>query len=237
MTEPQSDFGTRQSALALGGALMGAFALVVSGGLFGLSVIAPSPFVLLWPVLMFPFAVAAAVMGFVGRRRALAEGIAGARAGVIALVLAGVTLVGVLPLALGSGIPRFRAFQLENRENEAKHNLSRIRMGAVSARLNSSTLGFPQGDSGWTPARPPSTERYRIGEGDWSDEPWASLDFTPSTAHFFQYRYRALGPGQGVVLLARGDLDGDGEMVTFTSTLSPDGTLVGPVHRSSENVR
>lgn len=204
------------SWLALGGFLLSIFAFVCATTVLVLSIIAPTPILLLLTFLFGPIAAMGVGLGWVGRRRARKHGCRGRALGALAIAGGGATLLVVLPLAATMGVPGFRKYQLEVREQQAYDFLSQIRMGAISHRYQSGARVFPAGDSGWVPTEPPTAQRYPYAAALWTEEPWASLDFRPSAAHFHQYRYRSLDDGRGFEASARGDIDGDGRMATYT---------------------
>ncbi|MEO1230203.1 MAG: hypothetical protein AAFZ18_14975 [Myxococcota bacterium] len=211
------------SRLALGGLLLGAFATLGAAGLLVVSRLSPNPLFLILPALFIPMGGAAAAMGWLGARRSVGgDGAARMRgrglgmAGVGLGLLAGLVIA---PVTIASGFPAFRRYQLESREQQALHFISQLRMGAMSHRHENGGTSFPRGDSGWIPEAAPTPRRYPYRAELWTTEPWSSLDFRPSAAHFHQYRYRDLRDGAGFVVAARGDLDGDGQWATYTATV------------------
>lgn len=249
------------SLLALGGCLLAGFALIGATGTLMIALLGPTPLLLALPFLFGPLALAGGVLGFVGRRRAgraraprapsseetgalhrdpaqvganeAAAPRTGRTLGLVAVVFAAITLFGVLPVAISLGYPRFRAFQLESREQQALDFMTQIRMGAMSHQHEGRDGRFPAGDTGFVPAAQPTSGRYPYDAALWKQEPWTSLDFAPSAAHFHQYRYHSIENGRGFVVQARGDLDGDGRLATYTLTVrvEPDGQVIreGPV--------
>lgn len=230
----------RVSSLAVGGLALAIFALLMSASTLVLSRIAPGPLLLLWPFLFAPLALAGGAMGFVGARRVARapDRLQGRGIGRAAIAVAVLTLAGVIPAAVGLGVPEFRRFQMKSRKQQALHFLSRIRIGAMSFRHDSGDRRFPLVATDWVPAGSPSPRRYPYDATLWGREPWASLDFAPSAAHFHQYRYRPFDEGRGFVAQARGDLDGDGVFATLTSTVwfRTDGQVVqtGPTQNPSD---
>lgn len=240
MNQPETK--SKLSLAAVGGVGLAGFAVFAGLGLWALSVAAPNPMFLVLPVILFPMAVAGGVLSGVGLRAARREPDRwrGRRWGQTGLGLGAAAALVILPGTIATGLPRFRAYQLESREQQALHVLSRIRMGAMSHRHEGRGRRFPLGSTGWTPAAAPTSKRYPHRPELWADEPWTSLDFVPSAAHFHQYRYRAGEDGQSFVVQARGDLDGDGRLATYTATVVvlADGRVDarGPV-RSPEDER
>lgn len=209
--------GASLSKLSLGGLLLGLFAVVGAAGLSVLSRLSPSPLFLVLPGLFIPLGLAAAAMGFVGMRGS--EGAWSKRLGGVGMVFGLLAGLGLAPATIATGIPGFRRYQMESREQQALHFLSRLRMGAMSHQHERGDGTFPSGDTGWTPRADPTSRRYPYQSELWDEEPWLSLDFRPSAAHFHQYRYRSLEEGRGFVIAARGDLDGDGGWATYTATV------------------
>ena len=138
---------------------------------------------------------------------------------VMALVLSLYTLLGACPAAVLRSLSAYRALQLQGRQQQAVALLTRLRMGVISDRHERRRKVFFEADSGWVPPKLPTARRYPYTPSDWEAEPWKSFDFKPSASHFHQFRYRSFDEGQRVILQARGDLDGDGQLTTYTATV------------------
>ena len=218
--------GSDRRSLALGALVLSSLGFLVASGSLAVYAASESPLILVFPFLSAPLSLGGGILGLVLLRRGSARG-PGRRIAWGAALVSASTLFGILPATVGVGLPGFRTHQLASREQQAFHFLSRLRMGAVSYRHEQGSKRFLEADSGWTPTPLPSSVRYPYDPAIWAREPWVSLDFAPTAAHFHQYRYRGLPDGSGFVVAARGDLDGDGEMVTYTSTVhyAPDGGL------------
>ena len=227
-----SERGDR-SLLAVGGVALAVLSLVGASGILILYLLAPAPILL---VLELLFALLAPVGSALGAAVAARGPGPNRRWGWLAVGLASAVWLGVVPAAVALGLPRFRAFQLESRQRQAAHNLSRLQVNARSVFRDRGA--FPAGDSGWVPGGPPATDRFDVDPATWDRPPWRELEFTPAAAHFHQYRYRRLADGSGFVLSARADLDEDGRVATTTSTTRVDGrgrmSTTGPDRRPDD---
>lgn len=135
-----------------------------------------------------------------------------------------VIIVGILAAI---AIPTFSRFILRARTSEATSFLQEIRAREETYRADN-------GQYAATPANPSSVPRGSIGTFDATSGAWVQLGARPGTQGTrFQYQVTAGGPGSGVGDIpnfaqndfwymgrAVGDLDGDGNQVTF-ETYSP----------------
>ncbi|MBX2811068.1 MAG: hypothetical protein KTR25_04640 [Myxococcales bacterium] len=201
------------SWFARGGLGLCVVALVLAVLHVQLAAIDAQALVLVMLILSVPLSVTGASLGgtaFLRQRR---------REGAAAVLVSVVHLVGLMSWGLPYSLRQFRLQQLDGRKKTGLDLLARLRMAAVSYRHETGASRFLDGASAWTPSRSPSTQRYMYAQELWQDDPWIRLGFTPHVAHFHQFRYQSLAQGQGFVVQARGDLDGDGQLATYTSTV------------------
>lgn len=67
-------------------------------------------------------------------------------------------------------------------------------------------------------------KRYQSTFADWSTSPWIELRFTMGQAQYYAYSFEASGQGKEAkaTAIAHGDLNGDGNLSTFSLTVAPD---------------
>lgn len=211
MTEPQ-----KAGPLAWGGLLLSGFGLFGAAAVLLIYLAAPNAVLLVMEALFALMALAGGVIGGLG----IARGGRSRPVGAATVAATAAVWLGVVPATVHFGLPRFRAFQMDSREAQALHNLDRLKMGAISHHHMDGT--WPKGDTGWVPEAPLSDRRYTVVTSHWQGPPWTDFDFVPAAAHFHQYRVLALPSGQGVDIMARGDLDGDGAFAITTLRVETD---------------
>lgn len=213
MTSPQTTTYSETAWFASGAFALTLFALLLAGALIGVTAVQPQPLVL---VLFFLSAALSLGAGGIGAWMAYRHQL---RLGRAATVITLIHLLVMLPVGGRFGFQKFKAYRLEQRNEQGLYLLSQLRMQALSLRHELPSRRFLDIDTGWAPSARPTHQRYTFDARLWIASPWEPLDFIPSTAHFHQFRYRALEHGQGFVVQARGDIDGDGQLVTHTSTV------------------
>lgn len=201
--------------LAQGGALLSLFALGASSALLLVYLVfAPNPVLLVLEVLFGLFAPVGTLLAVLGARN---HGLQ-ARPWIWASAIAtGLVWGVVLPTLLVVGIPRFRAYQRDVRQEQALHNLSKLKRDCIAYghdRLRQAQVPFPETDTGWVPEGLPGPKRFVVQAQLWMQAPWRQFAFIPAMAHFHQYRYQGLDAGRGFKISARGDIDGDGRLAT-----------------------
>lgn len=102
------------------------------------------------------------------------------------------------------------------RRSEAELNLDAIKKSAKIYFVE--TAGYPVAKVGLTPAQPccgpGGRTKCEANAANWHGVPaWDVLDFEITEAHYFQYSYES--DGKTYVARAVGDLDCDGDTVTF----------------------
>jgi len=134
----------------------------------------------------------------------------------------------------------FATYQAKSMASEAKINLSMISTGVRSAfaeeRPSADGLTMTTGHLPPTTTMTPEAGvccKQPKGEcpvdmGDWSQEGWTQLDFTPRAPH--RYSYQIVTEGQEVTVRAQGDLDCDGKLSTYdlVGTVSGDDLIFSP---------
>jgi type II secretory pathway pseudopilin PulG len=79
---------------------------------------------------------------------------------------------------------------------------------------------------------PPSVDdirgkKYQSTQADWAASPWHELQFSIPQPQFYAYSYVSEGAGSTAkaTALAKGDLDSDGNVATYSITVTPDATF------------
>ena len=133
------------------------------------------------------------------------------------IVLGIVGAVMVLGILAAVAIPSFLDYQRKSKRGEAELNLNAIEKAAL--RAFAENAAFPTGTAGPTPATPccmDSTRRCQPEPAVWFNGPWTELDFEMTRPHFYQYTYQGAPDGSSFTATAIGDLDCDGQTVTYT---------------------
>ncbi len=129
-------------------------------------------------------------------------------------------LVSMLGVLLAVGVPAFLRYSEHAKTVEAPRTLQRIH-AAELAYYHSSAEAGPQGT--FLAARPlpgvPTARRFPADATVWSGAAdWAALGFVLDHAHFYRYEVLAPAPHEGFSAVAQGDLNGNGNVSTFTRT-------------------
>ena len=125
----------------------------------------------------------------------------------------------VLAILAAVAIPSFLDYQRKAKRSEAELNLRAI--GKAACAYFAENAQYPEASGGPIPAEPCCMQpghRCQVDPAPWMREPWQSLDFELTAPGFYRYAYTAAPGGQGFTATATGDLDCDGEEVTFTIT-------------------
>jgi hypothetical protein len=133
----------------------------------------------------------------------------------------GGTLVGAGILS-AVAIPAFTRYTRQSKTAEAMQYLSQIAL-ALSTELN-----MAQGNRQRrrlsaippTPAEVPGEDPYPADPARWQAPGWRAIRFSIETSHRFQYRVDV--EGRCYLVVASGDLDGDGVRSTFSRSVCPD---------------
>ena len=125
---------------------------------------------------------------------------------VIGLVVAVVCAVPVIGILAAIAIPNFIKYQHRAKESEARANLA-----AIAAMENAHFA-----EHGRYLTAPPTPRQVPRGDSAQQvsfDGPWKELGFEPFGKVRYQYEVRASGTGERAVatVIARGDVDGDGQ--------------------------
>jgi hypothetical protein len=135
----------------------------------------------------------------------------------------------VVACALAAIVPScIRSIRM-SRTAEATENLDRIARAWV-AHAGDPGVSLP------TPLTPPLVPRGAAASdppGTWDHPTWRALGFSipESEPHWYAYRVEARDEGREVVVVAHGDLDGDGVTSTYTRTIRREaaGWVASPV--------
>lgn len=150
-------------------------------------------------------------------------------------------VVAIIGILAAVAIPAFLKFIRKSKTSEASLNIKSLGDGAVSwfdaehsdADGNPLAKHFPNTtspsaataslDSTTVPAGAPCTVTagnplYVKNSGRWESQPWKSLKFGITKAHYYQYQYDTVGVGTAAqfTIFARSDLDCDGRLSTYT---------------------
>jgi type II secretory pathway pseudopilin PulG len=148
---------------------------------------------------------------------------------VVLVVIGAVVVLGILAAI---AIPSFLKYQKKAKRSEAELQLHRMENGLRGAYLI--TYALPEGDGELTPSTPCCEfpdRRCPVDIDAWMQKPWDSFGFEIDEPTSFQYSYQA--SGDTFTLRAVGDLDCDGNIVTYqiignTASGQPMG---GPIER------
>lgn len=111
----------------------------------------------------------------------------------------------------------FTGYMEKSKRIEAQLQLNKI---AKASKLYwGENAAFPTGKVGPSPAEPCCHgPDHKCAVGDWSQDPvWQALDFEIDEPHQFQYTYES--DGASAKATAIGDLDCDGQTITYTLEL------------------
>jgi type IV pilus assembly protein PilA len=104
--------------------------------------------------------------------------------------------------------------------------------GAVPAAVHA-MRHFPPSSRVAVPEDPLSVrgQKYQSSTADWNVSPWHDLGFSIVQPQCFQYSFESegAGPTAKALIVAEGDLDGDGTRSKWTLTVAPDATLTAVV--------
>jgi Tfp pilus assembly protein PilE len=131
-------------------------------------------------------------------------------------------MVSMVGIVTAVAIPAFMDYMKRSKKTEASLQLNKL---AKLAKLAySETSAFPVGDAPLTPPQPccgqPNNHCAAVPELYAASAVWKALDFQIDEPTLYQYSYRS--DGQRFVARAVGDLDCDGQMVTYELTGSVD---------------
>lgn len=134
----------------------------------------------------------------------------------VILVIAGVAMAGLMVVAVvgilaAIAIPNFLRFNLRSRAAEAKVNVRALATGELAR--------FAEHDefvaAGPSPAGTPGRDKRQFQP----DAGFRELFFSPETPVYYQYEVKVSADGQRATVIARGDVDGDGEIAEYSQTL------------------
>jgi hypothetical protein len=127
-------------------------------------------------------------------------------------------------------IPAFMKYIRRSKTVEASMNTRR--MADAVAQLSAQQWSA-LADSDWTPAGSACGQpgdKFPANASAFAGEPWATIGFSVSDPHYYQYRVKR--DAGGFVVEARGDLDCDGKFSHFARAVKPDGA--GPLTTEDE---
>jgi hypothetical protein len=97
---------------------------------------------------------------------------------------------------------------------------------------------FPASSKGSVPPHPERLHgaRYQSSPNDWAWAPWRDLGFSVAGPQSYAYSFDSSGIGKTARASAhaRGDLDGDGHVSTYTVTIAPDDQLSAVVSPATQ---
>jgi type II secretory pathway pseudopilin PulG len=133
---------------------------------------------------------------------------------IISIISTGLTVLGILAAV---AIPSFLGYTHSAKSSEARIQLRRIERAAKSAYAMNAE--FPKGQGALTPDTDCCSENYGgrhkcgIHPEAWATPAWQALDFQIDEPHLFRYSYQS--DGQTFTAQAVGDLDCDGQAITY----------------------
>ena len=135
--------------------------------------------------------------------------------------------VAVLGVLSAVAIPAFTRYVKRSKTAEAMHNVSII-SGALITELNGLAPARRRAarltPAPATPSAAPGTQKYAADVSRWAAPAWQRIGFSIDADHYYQYRVDV--DGRCYVVVAEGDLDGDGTRSNFSRRVcpGPDGT-------------
>lgn len=136
----------------------------------------------------------------------------------------GVALVGVVSSIAIRGVNRYLA---ATKAAEAKNTVGTIARGLAIAAEREDESGaktvhrFPPSAPA-IPIHPPRGMKYRSAAREWEHPSWKAIRFSMSWPQYYSYSFETSKDRKRCVVIARGDLDGDGIESKFTRTLTVD---------------
>ena len=130
-----------------------------------------------------------------------------------------VVIVGILAAV---AIPAFTRYVKRSKTAEAVGNVTMI-SAALVTELNGLTPARRRAarltPAPATPSAAPGAQKYTADASRWATPAWQRVGFSIDAAHYYQYRVDV--DGRCYVVVAEGDLDGDGTRSTFASRVCP----------------
>jgi hypothetical protein len=128
-----------------------------------------------------------------------------------------------LGVAASLGVFGVRKYLAEAKTAEARNAVGQIAKDYAAwwetedgkPRAKKKLVSFPP-----VPSTVPRATKYQSTPADW--KPWAPIKFAMDMPQYYQYEVRAAKNGESAEIVARGDLDGDGQMSQFKVTLHVD---------------
>jgi hypothetical protein len=121
------------------------------------------------------------------------------------------------------GIDSVRKYLTKSKEAEARNAVGQIAKDYVAwwekedgkPRAKKKLVSCPP-----VPNAVPKGVKYQSAPADW--KPWAPIKFEMDAPQYYQYEVRAAKNGESAEIIARGDLDGDGQTSQFKLALHVD---------------
>jgi hypothetical protein len=151
---------------------------------------------------------------------------------IIAIVaIIGCCLVPVLIMFIGIlsaiAIPAFVKYTRHSKTIEAKENLSILKMKVIDYCTDKGHLPSPAGPVPLSPRGEPQTPLFDKDEGG-----FAEVGFSITTPCYYSYQIESFG--DGIRLVALGDLDGDGVHSEYAYVCNPDCSCTDSVEIKDE---
>jgi type IV pilus assembly protein PilA len=145
-------------------------------------------------------------------------------------------LLGTLSALAIYGVRRYLA---SSKAAEAKATVSAIGRALVAAAEREEVVGgkivhrFPP-SAPQVPKQTPHAQKYASQPSDWSHPSWRAIHFEMSSPQYYSYAFETAKDGMSAVVVAHGDLDGDGVESTLTIQVTIDEQ--GIPHKASQMV-
>jgi type II secretory pathway pseudopilin PulG len=189
-------------------------------------------------VCSFFFAPLGLIFSIMGRNECERSGgtVGGAGLALAGIIISSVTLaLMILGIVAAIAIPSFMGYMDKGKRTEAELMLMQIERGAQRYAIEHDEL--PRGSAPPTPERPccDGPDHRCFDLQSWETPAWQALDFSIDRPHRFQYSYES--DGKTFTARAVGDLDCDGDAVTYElrGVIGASGTALfekrGPIGR------
>lgn len=155
--------------------------------------------------------------------------------------------LGLAAIMTAIGMYALARYVRHNKTTEAHESVTRLATGAAdyynrsdatqpsgaSPQAIHAMRHFPPSSRSPVPDDPLSVRgrKYQSNGMDWAASPWRELGFSIVQPQFYQYSFESQGSGATAkaVVIAEGDLDGDGTRSRYSLTIAPDESLTAIV--------